>query len=126
MGLWRVGLLPNTIFDALRGDTTTVQLINKLASPSGEYKATINKAGNAEGWCELRISVNRKDEAFDWEREFVSITGCDTQLDLRWQDNTHLAIEYWNSDPVKGVRSYQRFLSEDSRVNISYVYRQPQ
>lgn len=127
LGLWRVGVLPNSLLDSLRGDsTTTVQIVNTIAAPNGEYLAIINKAGNAAGWCELRINVNRRDEAFDWEHEFVSITGCNTLLDLHWQDNTHLAIAYWNSDPFKGIHTYQQFLSEDGRVNISYVYRQPQ
>ncbi len=124
LGLWRVGIIPNSLLDDLRSDaTTTVQVVNKLAAPNGEYVATINKAGDAVG-CELRINVNRKDEAFDWEHEFVSLTGCDTQLDLRWQDNTHLAIAYWNSDPIKGVHTYQQFLSKDRVVKISYVLRQ--
>jgi len=125
LGLWRVGVLPNSLLDDLRSDsTTTVQVVNKIAAPNGEYLATVNKAENAVGWCELRINVNRKDETFDWEHEYVSITGCDTQLDLRWQDNSHLVIAYWNSDPMKGVKTYQQFLSKDRAVNISYIFKQ--
>jgi hypothetical protein len=125
LGLWRVGLIPNPLLADLRSDSTaTVQVVKKLAPPNGEYVATINKAGNAVGWCEFRISVDRKDQAFDWEHEYVSITGCDTQLDLRWRDNTHLAISYWNDDPAKGVHTYQQFLSKDRAVNISYIFKQ--
>jgi hypothetical protein len=125
LGLWRVGIIPNSLLDDLRSDsTTTVQVVKKLAAPNGEYVATINKAGNAVGWCEFRINVNRKDEAFDWEHEYAFITGCDTQLDLRWQDNTHLAISYWNDDPAKGVHTDQQFLSKDRAVNISYNFKQ--
>lgn len=122
MGLWLVGVIPNSVLDELRG--TTVQLVNKVAAPNGEYVASINKAGKAVGWCELRINVHRKDETFDWEHEFIFITGCDTQLDLRWQDNTHLAITYGNSDPAKRVHTYQQFQSKDRRVNISYALKQ--
>jgi hypothetical protein len=127
LGLWRVGILPNSLLESFRSDaTTTVHVINTLATPNGEYVATINKAENAVGWCELRINVNRKNEAVDWEHEYVSLTGCETHLDLHWPDNTHLAIEYWSSNPVKGVHTYQQFLSKDGRVNISYNYKPQQ
>ena len=124
-GLWRVGVLHNSLLDGLRGDTTTVKVVQEVAAPNGQYVATLNRAGNAVGWCELRLNVNRKGEAFDWEHQFVSITGCDTQLELHWSDDSQLAVTYWNSDPTKLFHTYQQFHSEDGAVKISYNFKQP-
>src|SRR6266576_4504342 len=94
-GLWRSGVLHNSLLDGLRADaTTTVKVVQEVAAPNGQYVARLNRAGDAVGWCELRLNVNRKGEAFDWEHKFVSITGCDTQLDLQWSDDSHLTVTY--------------------------------
>jgi hypothetical protein len=127
LGLWRLGFIHNSFLDGFRRDATvTVKAVQIVAASDDHYVATLNRAGDALGWCELRLNVNRKGEAFDWEREFVSITGCDTQIDLRWQDNADLSVTYGAADPTKGIHTYQQFRSEDGAVKISYNLKQPE
>ncbi len=127
LGLWRLGLVHNSLLDGLRADaSTTVTVVEKVVAPNGEFVATLNRAENAVGWCELRLNVTRNGEAFDWEREYVSIAGCDTQLALQWSADTQLTVTYWNSDPTKAIHTYQQYHSKDSAVKISYLFKQSQ
>ena len=120
--LSRVGIIHNKLLDAMTGyESTTVKLVSDLPSPNLQYVATTNKVGNGTGWCEVRINVHKKDEVFDWEHDFVCITGCDTKLDLKWEDEKHLTVSYSAGDVAKGVHTYQQFRSKDSLVSIAYL-----
>ena len=122
--LWYLGIVSNSLLDAVNRDNTVVKEIGNLPSPNQEFVATTTQAGNGADWCEVRISVHKKDEPFDWEREYVCITGCDTRLDLNWEGTQNLAITYSNDDESKGVRTYQGFWNKDKSVKISYKLRQ--
>lgn len=127
LGLWRIGLVPNSLLDGLRSDaTTTVTAVEKLAAPNGQHVATLNRAGNAVGWCELRLNVTRTGEAFDWEHEFDAITGCETQLALHWLTDSELEVTYGNADPTQTIHTSQGFRSKDGAVRIYYNFKQPQ
>ena len=122
-GLWDVGVVPNDFVDALTGrDRATVEVIGKLPSPNQEFAATTTKLSNRSGWCEVRVNVTRKDEPVDWEHEFICITGCETRLDLRWDEDKHLTIRYANENATMAVRTSQQFWSKDKAVAISYVF----
>jgi hypothetical protein len=122
-GLWHFGVLSNSLVDAITGrDRAIVEVIGKRPSPNQEFAATTTKVSDKTGWCEVRVNVSRKDEPVDWEREYICITGCDTKLDLRWDEDKHLTILYANQNAAAGVHTSQQFWSRDKAVAISYVF----
>ncbi|CAN5747881.1 hypothetical protein BH24ACI2_BH24ACI2_07290 [soil metagenome] len=107
------------IFDS----PTTVKVISSVASPDGEFIAITNRASNKNGWCEERTNIHRKDEVFDWEREYVFGIDCGSEVELNWKEDRNLAITYsYNNLGV--VRTSQEFLSKNKDVNISYFLKQ--
>lgn len=124
-GLWHFRLVPNYLLDAIANrDNTIVNVTGNLPSPNKEYVATTTKVGNGSDWCEVRINVHKYNEQFDWEYEYVCITGCDTQLGFKWENDKNLNINYSSSEFAKGVRTYQQFWSKDNTVKISYTLKQ--
>lgn len=102
---------------------TSVKVINSIASPNGEFLATTNRASNKNGWCEERTNVHKKNETFDWEREYVFDIDCGSEVELKWKDNRNLEINYsYNKNGI--VRTTQEFASKTNDVNISYFLKQ--
>lgn len=102
---------------------TTVNVINSATSPDGEFLATTNRASNNNGWCEERTNVHKKDESFDWEREYVFNIGCGSYVQLIWKDNRNLEITYsYNKDGIASTS--QQLLSKNKDVKISYILKQ--
>ena len=102
---------------------TIVKVITSAASPDGDFLATTNRASNNSGWCEERTNVHKRDETFDWEREYIFDIDCGSDVELKWKDNRNLEIIYsYNNESV--VRTSQQFMSKNKDVKISYILKQ--
>jgi hypothetical protein len=120
-GLWHFRLISNGWLDAVTGrDKSITDVTSKIPSPNQQYVATILRVKNNFDWCEIRISLTKINEPLDWENKFICITGCDTQLDLKWEDDKKISIIYSVKDKEKAVNIYQEFWSKDKGVKISY------
>lgn len=123
--LWRLNVLHNSLLDILADrDRASVEAVSTISAPNGQYIAATNRVSDRTGWCEIRINVHRKDEPFDWQEDYVCVTGCETRLEQRWQDDRQLNILYSSSDTTHAVKIYQRFWSKDRAVQIAYTFRQ--
>ncbi len=131
--LWFLGYLGKTIFDDLfnfAGDAggETVTVTNTVGSPDGEYIATthVEMGGGAAGWCFQRVSVNKKDSPFSWEKEKVQggfnfDVSCKSKIELNWQTNRELLVSYSGTSDEAGLSVYQKPLSADRQVKIHYL-----
>lgn len=110
-------------FGFLFDSPTSVNVIDKVASPDGAFIATTNKASNKNGWCEIRTNVHKSVEVFDWKGEFVFNVDCGSEIEIKWEGNRNLVINYSYNDSGE-VRTFRKFHSKDKEVSISYFLKQ--
>ncbi len=119
-----------TTFDLSNDGAVSYDLVKTSVSPDGQYVATIYAAsgGGAAGWCYRRVAVTRKDVPFDSVTKVkdspsqVFDTSCRSEIELAWQSDKHLIITYsFTGSPEYGDHTYQKILSEDREVKISFV-----
>jgi hypothetical protein len=103
------------------------RIMSTFTSPNGEHVATeyLGMGGGAAGWCSQRVSINSRGNPFDLEKEwsvgdYVFSASCGSDVEILWETDTSLRISYGMQTDA-GVSTYQRPLSSDGTVKISYV-----
>ncbi|HVV73422.1 MAG TPA: hypothetical protein VHI52_18260 [Verrucomicrobiae bacterium] len=112
-----------------RKDMSDWKVVNTIASPNGDYVATIYTVmgGGAAGWCEQRVEVNSKTNAFDLNRakkgaDYCFSADCGSRVEMVWEpDNSALRITYTVGPP--GVSTYQRRMAPGLPIRIDYGIR---
>lgn len=114
-----------SIFDYAVGNDDSI--MSAVSSPNGEHVATkyIGMGGGAAGWCGQRISINKREHSFDLgtegsEGEYVFSASCGSEVEILWESGTSLRVSYATQTEA-GVSTYQRPLSRDGAVKISYL-----
>jgi hypothetical protein len=103
------------------------KIVGTFPSPNGGHTATkyIGMGGGAAGWCSQRVSINSRGNPFELEKEwsagdYVFSVSCGSNIGVSWDSETSLRISY-DTQTTAGVSTYQRPLSPDGIVKISYL-----
>ncbi len=114
--------------DEQRGFGATIKVTDTVASPDGEYVATtyLESGGNEYGWCFQRVCINTKASPFTEEKikkrgGFNFDITCKSKVDLHWQSNRELLINYSGISDEAGLSIFQKPMSEDRQVRVTYL-----
>lgn len=119
-----------TTFDLTNNGAVSYGLVKAIPSPNGKYAASIYTAsgGGAAGWCYRRVAVTKKESPLDFVTKDKDLpsrvfdTTCRSEIELAWQGDKNLVITYsFTGSPEFGDQTFQKILSEDKEVKISFV-----
>jgi len=98
-------------------DEITIE--KESTSAAGSYTATfyVISGGGAAGWVVMRVNLRSKGETFRPNKGDIFEMRHAYELDLKWQDDRHLTVEYPN------VAQIYRQNHEVGPISISYIAR---